>query len=87
MSEHESFLEHRMDVEIPERIALAEKFFRVAEEAARPIDELGLRSLVGAIATEDLVKASQLVRRVVFNRACDALGLTEQQRRDVFENS
>jgi hypothetical protein len=87
MRDHESSPEYGSDAEKPELLLLAKKMFRVAEEAGRAIDDLSLRSLTGAIKTEDLVRASQMVRRIVFNRACDTLGLTDQQRQEVFENS
>ena len=70
-----------------EKLELAESFFRIAEETARPLDELALRSLVSAVSTNELLEMSQRIRRTVFNRACDVLGLTEPERHQVLDNS
>jgi len=86
MSNHETSPEYAVHAESAEKVALAEKFLRVAEEATEPIDRLFSSSEAGAVSLGDLVKASQAVRRIVFNRACDILGLTDEQRREAFDN-
>lgn len=75
------------EVESQEKLELAEKFFRIAEEAARVVDELAAQALVSPIASRDLIQASQRIRHTIFSRACDVLALSDSERAQVFDNS
>jgi len=87
MRNPESFLEHGELID-SEKVDLAQKYFAIAEEAARVTDKLARKVLEqGTVSMEDLMAASTQIRRSVFNRGCDILGLTEQQRQEIIENS
>jgi hypothetical protein len=66
--------------ELPERVRIGVKLFRVAEAAARPIDDLFEQASGGApISPTQLWQLAKQVRSTVFRQSCEAAGLTEAE--------
>jgi|GEM_PF-4832507 len=87
MRNSESFLEHGELID-SETVDSAQKYFAIAEEAAKVTDKLARKILEkNPVTLEDLMDASFQIRHTVFNRGCDILGLTEQQRQEIIENT
>jgi len=67
-----------LESELPEKVRLGIKLFRVAEAAARPIDALFEQvSEGGSVSSSELWQLAKHVRSTVFHQGCEAAGLTE----------
>jgi hypothetical protein len=87
MSNPESFLEHGELID-SETVESAQKYFAIAEEASRALDALAEKLLKNEpITLKDITNARAVVNRTVFGRSCDILGLTEQQRTEIIDNT
>jgi hypothetical protein len=77
-----------LESELPEKIRLGTRLFRVAEAAARPIDDLFEQVSNGApVSSSQLWQLAKLVRGTVFHQACEAAGLTEGEMDEALQQS